>query len=146
MSAPSGIYPGEFSWWRKDTRDLRYKATGEFRPPKKGEFYLSGAIITAYRAPNDLGTAHWIAVPGKIQTVTTVTWTPDALPVCTCTECPTCGAPMICATCNHCVSCYRHTPGCLGCPASYGNLPPIDHLVKPVNAEAIPGDPINWRD
>ena len=27
--------------------------TGETRPPKQGEWYLSGAIIEAYRAPND---------------------------------------------------------------------------------------------
>ena len=35
--------------------------TFEFRPPKKGEWYLSGALITAYRAPNDLGTPYHIA-------------------------------------------------------------------------------------
>ena len=28
--------------------------TGEQRPPKKGEWYLSGAIPEAYQAPNDL--------------------------------------------------------------------------------------------
>jgi hypothetical protein len=28
--------------------------TGEFREPKKGEWYLSGAIAEAYRARNDL--------------------------------------------------------------------------------------------
>lgn len=27
---------------------------GRIRPPKKGEWYLSGAIPAAYRAPNDL--------------------------------------------------------------------------------------------
>lgn len=32
----------------------RYVYTGEFRAPRKGEFYLSGAIVCAYRAPNDL--------------------------------------------------------------------------------------------
>ncbi len=26
---------------------------GEFRPPKAGEYYLSGAIPAAYRAPDD---------------------------------------------------------------------------------------------
>lgn len=31
------------------------------RPPKRGEWYLSGAIIGAYRAPNDLTTPHHIA-------------------------------------------------------------------------------------
>jgi len=28
--------------------------SGEFRAPRKGEFYISGAIPAAYRAPNDL--------------------------------------------------------------------------------------------
>lgn len=35
--------------------------TGEFRQPLKGEWYLSGAIITAYKAPNNLSTAFHIA-------------------------------------------------------------------------------------
>lgn len=30
------------------------KKTGEFRVPRKGEWYLSGAIPCAYQAPNDL--------------------------------------------------------------------------------------------
>ena len=33
---------------------VRAKATGEFREPKAGEWYLSGAIVEAYRAPYDL--------------------------------------------------------------------------------------------
>lgn len=39
----------------------RYVATGEFRGPRKGEHYLSGALINAYRAPNDLSQEFWIA-------------------------------------------------------------------------------------
>lgn len=35
---------------------LYFECTGEFRCPRKGERYLSGAIPAAYRAPNDLGT------------------------------------------------------------------------------------------
>jgi hypothetical protein len=35
--------------------------TGERRPPRKGEWYLSGAIIGAYMAPNDLSSPHAIA-------------------------------------------------------------------------------------
>lgn len=31
-----------------------YEVLG-FRPPLKGEIYLSGSIIEAYKAPNDLG-------------------------------------------------------------------------------------------
>ena len=30
------------------------RATGEVRPPKKGEWYLSGAVVEAYRARNDM--------------------------------------------------------------------------------------------
>jgi len=40
----------------------RAKLTGEFRPPLKGEWYLSGAIPEAYKAPNDLSTAYHIVV------------------------------------------------------------------------------------
>jgi len=54
MKGPRGVYPGEI-------RGAFFRATGEFRPPRKGEFYLSGAIIEAYRAPNDLAGAYWIA-------------------------------------------------------------------------------------
>lgn len=32
------------------------------RPPKKGELYLSGAKVTAYKAPSDLTTPYFIAV------------------------------------------------------------------------------------
>jgi hypothetical protein len=39
-----------------------YRVVGT-RPPKKGEWYLSGAILEAWRAPNDLTTAYQIAVP-----------------------------------------------------------------------------------
>lgn len=55
MPAPRGTFGGENS--RK-----RFKATGEFRPPRKGEWYLSGAIVQAWKAPNDLSTPYWIAV------------------------------------------------------------------------------------
>ena len=33
------------------------------RPPRKGEYYLSGAIIGVYQAPIDLRTSYHIAVP-----------------------------------------------------------------------------------
>lgn len=35
--------------------------TGEMRPPRKGEWFLSGAIVEAYQAPNDLTMAYHIA-------------------------------------------------------------------------------------
>lgn len=42
-------------------QSIRAMTTGEFRPPRKGEWYISGAIPGAYRAPNDLDTSYHIA-------------------------------------------------------------------------------------
>lgn len=46
--------------------------TGEMRPPKKGEWYLSGAIVEAYRAPNDLTTAFYIAKLVRVKSKTVI--------------------------------------------------------------------------
>jgi len=46
--------------------------TGEKRPPRKGEWYLSGAIPEAYRAPNDLTTPFHIATLVRVHTETVV--------------------------------------------------------------------------
>lgn len=56
-------------------RNVHAQATGEFRAPKRGEWYLSGAIVEAYRAPNDLTQEFHIAklVRTVTRTVTTVT-------------------------------------------------------------------------
>jgi len=35
--------------------------TGIKRPPKKGEYFLSGAVPAAYPAPNDLSIPYYIA-------------------------------------------------------------------------------------
>jgi hypothetical protein len=43
-------------------------ATNEFREPKKGEWYLSGAPVECYQAPNDLTMKFRIA---KLVVVTT---------------------------------------------------------------------------
>jgi hypothetical protein len=40
-----------------------YRWTGEHRPPRKGEWYLSGAIIEAYRAERNLAQSYAIAKP-----------------------------------------------------------------------------------
>jgi hypothetical protein len=37
------------------------KPTGDFRPPWKGEWYLSGAIIEAYQAKADMSDSYVIA-------------------------------------------------------------------------------------
>jgi hypothetical protein len=42
------------------------KATGEYRPPKKGEWFISGAIPKCYRAVSDLFTEYYIAVPKRV--------------------------------------------------------------------------------
>jgi hypothetical protein len=44
----------------KKQSGVRAVKTGEFRPPKAGEWYLSGAIPEAYRAPNNLSTSFYI--------------------------------------------------------------------------------------
>lgn len=56
---PKGTFPGEF--FIGQTKNPKYEATGEFRPPKKGEYFLSGAVVQAYRALNDLSISYWIA-------------------------------------------------------------------------------------
>lgn len=41
----------------------QYKKSGEFRPPKAGEFFLSGAIPEVYDVPNDLSSSFYIMEP-----------------------------------------------------------------------------------
>lgn len=36
----------------------------DYRAPKKGEWYVSGAKPQAYQAPNDLGMEFWIVTKG----------------------------------------------------------------------------------
>jgi hypothetical protein len=50
------------------SRNFRAVFTGEKRPPRKGEWYLSGSIITAYKAPNDLSTPYHIARLVRVET------------------------------------------------------------------------------
>lgn len=52
---PKATYPGsEFG-------SKRYQWTGEKRPPKAGEWYLSGSVITAYKAKGDISYPYHIA-------------------------------------------------------------------------------------
>jgi hypothetical protein len=44
------------------------EATGEFRPPKKGECFISGAIPEGYLANNDLSTAYYIGRLVEVET------------------------------------------------------------------------------
>jgi hypothetical protein len=41
----------------------KVRPTGESRPPKKGEWFLSGSTVEGYFAPNDLTSEYPIAVP-----------------------------------------------------------------------------------
>ena len=52
--------------------NVRAVWTGERRYPQKGEWYLSGAIVGAYRAPNNLYTVYHIARLVVTETVTVI--------------------------------------------------------------------------
>ena len=54
----SRIYP--LAEIYRQLRPLSAVRTGEFRAPKKGEWYLSGAIPEAYLANNNLSEAYYI--------------------------------------------------------------------------------------
>ena len=56
---PSGVYPITLAYGK----DSFFEATGEYRPPVKGEYYLSGAILEAYLSPAPLDYPYWIARP-----------------------------------------------------------------------------------
>lgn len=77
------FYPVAGSTFIADGKLLRLdhnnhaKATGEFRPPRKGEWFLSGAIVAAYQARADLTTPYHIAVVVKTRTVTTIEEIPE---------------------------------------------------------------------
>lgn len=60
---PWQTFPGNIVIVGNRPRTALYRATNEFRPPLKGEYFLSGAYIAAYRAPNDFTTSYRIAVP-----------------------------------------------------------------------------------
>lgn len=47
----------------------RFIKTGEFRCPRKGEWFLSGSIAEAYLAPNDLTTEYHIVKEVKTKVV-----------------------------------------------------------------------------
>lgn len=52
------------------TQNILAILTGEFRTPKAGEWFISGAIPEAYYAQNDLTTAYQIAKLVRTRTVT----------------------------------------------------------------------------
>lgn len=60
----------DFAQRDKGKNRVVFVSNGEYRSPKKGEYYFSGD--TVYRVPNDLPeySKYWIAVPVAIQSVT----------------------------------------------------------------------------
>lgn len=68
---PKGVYPcGEHTYHGKEFRHFDacrdgFVKTGEKRPPREGEWYLSGAIPAAYCARADLDTVFIIMQPFK---------------------------------------------------------------------------------
>lgn len=59
----------EVTKWR---RNLRGKWTGEHREPRKGEWFISGSMPTAYRAQNDMAGKYPIAKIVRVEEVTIV--------------------------------------------------------------------------
>lgn len=57
---------------RYSRRDFRAVFTGEMRTPRKGEWYLSGTVIQAYKAKNDLSSSFHIAKVVKVKAQLTV--------------------------------------------------------------------------
>ena len=58
-------------------REVKAVYAGEMRCPKAGEWYLSGAIVGAYKARNDLSTPYHIAKLVKAGTRTVTTLSPE---------------------------------------------------------------------
>lgn len=60
-------------------RNVRAAWTGEIRPPKRGEWYISGAVPEAYRAASDYTRAYHIARLVEIRTtMEIVLWLDEA--------------------------------------------------------------------
>ena len=78
---PRKLYPGPGVDPARPFRRSRYVSTGAKRPPKAGEYYLSGAVPEVYRAPGDLSDAFHImreATPEEVQCHTCGQALPDA--------------------------------------------------------------------
>jgi hypothetical protein len=69
-----GLVKGNLSFSEISKIALKLRAcdSGEFRNPKKGEYFLSGAIVEAYRANKDLLTPYHIAKIVSVETETIV--------------------------------------------------------------------------
>lgn len=58
------------NWHLKEDLAVVAVYSGVKRPPRKGEWYLSGSSIAAYLAPNDLRSSYHIADLVVVKTVT----------------------------------------------------------------------------
>jgi len=68
----SGVWPITLHVKGIPWSKVRARWTGERRPPRKGEWYLSGAVIEAWKTINDLSTPYHIAELVEVETVTKV--------------------------------------------------------------------------
>lgn len=68
IAEKSGYDDGKSLWYFQE-KHLKAVATSEFRPPKKGDLYLSGAEVEAYCALNDLTTPYRIARIVRVEEV-----------------------------------------------------------------------------
>lgn len=59
-----------------ERQNVRAVPTGEFRCPRKGEWYLSGAIVCAYRAGGNFTSKYHIARLVAVRRVVTETYVP----------------------------------------------------------------------
>ena len=69
------LYPLAFSLSDHNGANPNFKLaqwTGTIRPPKKGEYFLSGPVIAAYRALHDMADAYPIARLVEVQPATTM--------------------------------------------------------------------------
>jgi hypothetical protein len=62
----AGVGPGS-KWYNQ-----RVRATGEWRNPQRGEWFISGAIPEGYLAPSALSNAFHIAQLVHVKIITTV--------------------------------------------------------------------------
>ena len=67
-----GLDPKDFNKPLPQGQRIVARRTGNYREPKAGEWYLSGAIVEAYRAPNDLSTPYHIARLVRVEEQVTV--------------------------------------------------------------------------
>ena len=61
--APDGVMERSYP-----ARWYRVESTGEYRPPRKGEWYISGAIPEGYKTENDLTVKHQIGRLVEVKT------------------------------------------------------------------------------